>query len=119
LADSGQYVRTPEEINPPSPKKGESPLDVETEKSVVQIKPQLNISPNPTQKTTTIEWNLPDEVGIITILDLLGRKIEQQELPASSGSMNLSVISYKPALYLCVLQTNNGKVLKETFVVSR
>jgi hypothetical protein len=78
--------------------------------------PQITLAPNPAQTEATLTWSGVRE-GAFVLRDMLGRTLLQQELNASSGSINLNLAEYPKGIYLWQVQSNvhaqNGKLVVE------
>jgi alpha-tubulin suppressor-like RCC1 family protein len=79
---------------------------------------KLNIIPNPTSSSITIQTLDNSPVQSILIKDLTGKILLQQSFPASSHSVTLDVSALSDGLYLCEVHTNVS-VVTEKIIVQR
>jgi len=75
---------------------------------------EVNIFPNPTKGTVTIE---AEGIESLRLADMYGQVLERHECDRS-GSMTLNLGGYAPSVYLLEIKTVNG-IVKRRLVVSR
>ena len=92
--------------------RGSSPTPFE----VLTLTPDEAIEayPNPTPGTLTVDWSRAEFTVLdLAVYDALGRRVLHQALPADGPtSRALPLESYRPGMYVLVLQTSQGRVLK-------
>ena len=75
----------------------------------------LKLSPNPTQETLNFEIDNPSfQEGNLSIYDLAGRLILTKRV--FNKTENLSVKNLNSGQYICVIQSNDGKIYVNKFI---
>jgi len=81
----------------------------------------LNIYPNPTNASSTVEFNLPDQSGAVTIrvTDLLGRSLETGRIEAGSGHVTYTVnqgATLGQGIYLVSIELDGKRITKKLII---
>jgi hypothetical protein len=84
-----------------------SPETVGVEESSSQFSQTLNLYPNPTESFVNISVASDDAALEVSITDVLGRVVEQQNIP-NGGQLSLAQLD--AGLYLVAATTSNGQV---------
>ena len=82
---------------------------------------ELSIYPNPTNSASTIEFTSPNNSKVnITMYDVTGRMVEQNELNANAGVTNKHLVNASGKLtsgiYFVSLTIDNNKVVKKLII---
>lgn len=71
--------------------------------------------PNPAKNKTYIEVSFNSPTAVLSIYNLLGKKIEEKQLN-NSGTFEINVTNYPEGVYLYTLEADGEKITKRMTV---
>ncbi len=74
------------------------------------------IAPNPVHEVLSIQTDLLDKNAVLTLTDLNGRVLMQQNVPTGTAMLQMNVGHLANGLYLATLQTETGKAAKKVVI---
>ncbi|ALD21537.1 IPT/TIG domain-containing protein [Hymenobacter sp. DG25A] len=79
----------------------------------------VTVSPNPSHGVVTVDWAKANfEVQAIQIYSALGSLVSSIEIPTTSPAhTTLSFTNYSPGLYLVIIQSDHGRLIKRLLVL--
>jgi hypothetical protein len=72
------------------------------------------VYPNPARTDLRIEWK--NTVHSFEIVNMMGQKLDQVNLPASKNTFTYSVRNLPKGMYQIVTSTENGRRAVQTFI---
>lgn len=90
--------------------------EVVTETSGVQSTDEVKIFPNPTDGLTTVEWEEAGGLVQFSLMDINGRAVAGEILPAGNLSVQVDMSRLPSGVYLLQLTTNTGQLVSKRLV---
>ena len=79
-----------------------------------------DVFPNPTATQVTVKGNFNEaDVLTFTLVDLTGRVVINQQLPAGNSIINVDLSTLQPGAYLYQITVNSVMVQSERLVIAR